>query len=144
VGHGDPAVDISWSLWPITFASISRHAVSGKQAKNQVVEHISPTGYVTTPLKKQGDTLFVGQISDAPLLGKGLFPLSVSGGDSEDLVRSLLVNRVKVGAMYDMDLIINAAMPGVHFRQTAQTPASIPSKTGHQYFGLENQNGFWD
>jgi predicted component of type VI protein secretion system len=54
------------------------------------------------------------------------------------------VKRVKIGAMDEMDLFINAAMPGVRFRHVAQTPASIPSKTGHQYFGLENQGGFWD
>jgi len=109
-----------------------------------VVEHISPTRYVTIPLEKQGETLFVGQISDAMLLEKGQFFLSVSGGDLDEMVPSLFVKRVKIGAMDDMDLIINAAMPGVRFRHVAQTPASIPSKTGHQYFGLENQGGFWD
>ncbi len=109
-----------------------------------VVEHISPTRYVTIPLDKRGDTLFVGQISDATLLEKGQFFLSVTGGDSEDTVRSLLVKRVKIGSMDDMDLIINAAMPGVRFQHTTQTPASIPSKAGHQYFALESQGGFWD
>ena len=59
-------------------------------------------------------------------------------------MQSLLVKRVKIGSMDDMDLIINAAMPGVRFRHTTQTPASIPSKAGHQYFGLESQGGFWD
>ena len=41
-----------------------------------VVEHISPTRYVTIPLEKRGETLFVGQISDATLLEKGQFFLS--------------------------------------------------------------------
>jgi type VI secretion system protein ImpJ len=109
-----------------------------------VVEHISPTRYVTIPLEKRGETLFVGQISDAALLETGQFFLSVSGADLDDTVSSLFVKRVKIGAMDDMDLIINAAMPGVRFRHVAQTPASIPSKAGHQYFGLENQGGFWD
>ncbi len=109
-----------------------------------VVEHISPTRYSTIPLEKRGETLFVGQISDAALLDKGQFLLSVSGSNIDDTVTSQFVKRVKIGAMDDMDLIINAAMPGVRFRHVTQTPVSIPSKGGHQYFGLENQGGFWD
>jgi len=109
-----------------------------------IVEHISPTRYVTIPLEKRGDAILVGQISDGSLLEKGGFFLSVSGGQSEEEVRSLLVKRVKIGAMDDMELIVNAAMPGVKFRHIPRPPASIPSKTGHQYFQLETQGGFWD
>ncbi|MGD9853117.1 MAG: type VI secretion system baseplate subunit TssK [Nitrospirales bacterium] len=109
-----------------------------------IVEHISPTRYVTIPLEKRGETIFVGQVSDVSLLEKGQFFLSVSGGESEDSVRSLLLKRVKIGAMDDMELIVNAAMPGVRFRHVVRPPASIPAKTGHQYFQWETQGGFWD
>ncbi len=109
-----------------------------------VVEHISPTRYVTIPLEKRGETRYVGQISDESLLEKGQFFLSVSGGESEDTVRSGMLNKVKIGAMDDLELIVNVAMPGVQFRHVVKTPASIPSKTGHQYFGLEQQGNFWD
>jgi type VI secretion system protein ImpJ len=109
-----------------------------------IVEHISPTRYVTIPLEKRGETMFVGQVSDRSLLEKGQFFLSVSGGESEDGVRDLLLKRLKIGAMDDMDLIVNAAMPGVKFRHVPRPPSSIPAKTGHQYFQWETQGGFWD
>ncbi len=109
-----------------------------------VVEHITPTRYVTIPLEKRGDYLWVGQIADVTLLTKGQFFLSVTGGESEDQVRSMIMKRVKIGAVEDMDLILNAAMPGVRFNHIPRPPASIPSKTGHQYFSLESHGSFWD
>lgn len=109
-----------------------------------IVEHISPTRYITIPLEKRGETMFVGQVSEGALLEKGQFFLSVSGGESEEAVRALLLKRVKIGAIDDMDLIVNAAMPGVRFRHIVRPPASIPGKTGHQYFQWETQGGFWD
>ena len=109
-----------------------------------VVEHIAPTRYVTIPLEKRGDYLWVGQIADSALLTKGQFFLSVTGGESEDQVRSMMLKRVKIGAVDDMDLILNAAMPGVRLNPISRPPASIPSKAGHQYFSLESHGGFWD
>lgn len=109
-----------------------------------VVEHITPTRYVTIPLEKRGEYLWVGRIADEALLNKGQFFLSVVGGDSEDHLRSMILKRVKVGAVDDMDLILNAAMPGIKFHHIPRPPASIPSKTGYQYFSLENHGGFWD
>ncbi|MGB0911270.1 MAG: type VI secretion system baseplate subunit TssK [Nitrospirales bacterium] len=109
-----------------------------------VVEQITPTRYVTIPLEKRGEYHWVGRVSDEALLEKGQFFLSVIGGDSEDQLRSMILKRVKVGAEEDMDLIVNAAMPGVKFNHISRPPASIPSKTGYQYFSLESHGGFWD
>jgi len=109
-----------------------------------VVEHVTPSRYVNIPLEKRGDYLWIGQVSDAGLLKKGQFFIAASGGDSEDQVKTMVSKRLKVGAVDDMELILNAAMPGVRLHHVARPPASIPAKVGLQYFSLESQGTFWE
>lgn len=52
--------------------------------------------------------------------------------------------RLKIGAIDDMELILNAAMPGVRLHHVLRPPASIPAKAGLQYFALESEGTFWD
>ena len=110
----------------------------------KVVEHITPTRYVTIPLEKRGEYLWIGQISDAGLLKHGQFFIAASGGESEDQVRTMVGKRLKIGAIGDMELILNAAMPGVRLHHVLRPPASIPAKAGLQYFALESEGTFWD
>jgi type VI secretion system protein ImpJ len=109
-----------------------------------IVEGVTPTRYVIIPLDSSGDNVWVGRVPEMRLFASGQFFVMASGDMSEDQVRNLVPQQVKIGSPSKLKEIVAAAMPGVKLYHTPKPPATLPMKMGTQYFRLDDRGTFWD
>lgn len=109
-----------------------------------IIEGVTPTRYVAIPLESSGDNVWVGRVPESRLFAASQFFLMVAGDLSEDQVRTLVPQQVKIGSPSKLREIVAAAMPGVRLYHTPRPPATLPMKVGTQYFRLDDRGVFWD
>ncbi len=109
-----------------------------------VVEGVSETETVSIPLEEIRPHIWLGRTTDDRLFETSRFYLVVSGDLPDNELSDIVPVRFKAGASEDLELIINAAMPGVRLYHNPRPPSSIPIKEGHQYFRLDDQGSFWE
>lgn len=129
---------------PYDHNNLSRTFGALDQKIRSIVDVITPTQYVPIPLETKRENVLAGRVSDEKLFKSSQFFLVAAGDLPEDQLREMIPRRVKVGAVNELDLIVSAAMPGVRLYHTPRPPTSIPMKTGHHYFRLENYGDFWE
>ncbi|MFO0698099.1 MAG: type VI secretion system baseplate subunit TssK [Nitrospira sp.] len=109
-----------------------------------IIEGVTPTRYITIPLENGGDNVWVGRVPESRLFASAQFFMMVSGEMSEDQVRYLVPNQVRIGSPSRLKEIVAAAMPGVRLYHTPRPPIALPMKNGTQYFRLDDRGAFWD
>lgn len=109
-----------------------------------IIEGVTPTRYVTIPLEPSGDNVWVGRVPESRLFASSQFFVMVSGEMAEDQMKNLIPQRVKIGSPSKLKEIVAAAMPGVRLYHTPRPPATLPMKTGTQYFRLDDRGMFWE
>ena len=109
-----------------------------------ILEGVAPTRYITIPLEKSDENVWVGRVPEIRLFGSAQFFIMVSGDIPEDRVRDLVPQHVKIGSPRKLKEIVAAAMPGVKLFHTPRPPAALPMKIGIQYFRLDDRSPFWE
>lgn len=109
-----------------------------------IIEGVTPTRYITIPLDSSGDNVWVGRVPESRLFASSQFFIMASGDLSEDQVRNLVPQQVKIGSPSKLKEIVAAAMPGVRLYHTPRPPAALPMKMGTQYFRLDDRGVFWE
>jgi type VI secretion system protein ImpJ len=109
-----------------------------------IIEGVTPTRYVTIPLESSGDNVWVGRVPESRLFASSQFFVMASGDMTEDQVRNLVPQQVKIGSPSKLKEIVAAAMPGVRLYHTPRPPATLPMKIGTQYFRLDDRGVFWE
>ncbi len=109
-----------------------------------IIEGVTPTRYISIPLESSGENVWVGRVPEPQLFGTAQFFLMASGDLSEDQIRTLVPQQIKVGSPSKLREIVAAAMPGVRLYHTPRPPASLPAKIGHQFFRLDDRGVFWE
>ncbi|MDH4079510.1 MAG: type VI secretion system baseplate subunit TssK [Nitrospira sp.] len=109
-----------------------------------IVEGVTPTRYISIPLESSGDNVWVGRVPESRLFASAQFFVMASGDMSEDQVRHLVPNQVRVGSPSKLKEIVAAAMPGVKLFHTPRPPIALPMKNGTQYFRMDDRGVFWE
>ena len=109
-----------------------------------IIEGVTPTRYMTIPLEASGENVWVGRVPESKLFATAQFFIMASGDLSEDQVRTLVPQQVKVGSPSKLRELVAAALPGVKLYHTPRPPAVLPMKMGTQYFRVDDHGVFWD
>ena len=109
-----------------------------------IIEGVTPTRYMTIPLEGSGENVWVGRVPESKLFATAQFFVMASGDLSEDQVRMLVPQQVKIGSPSKLRELVAAAMPGVRLYHTPRPPAVLPMKMGTQYFRVDDRGVFWD
>lgn len=109
-----------------------------------LLEIVIPANWVQIPLEKTKPTTWIGRISDERIFSEAAFLLTVKSDISEARLRDTLPKKIKIGALNDIDTIINAALQGIEISHTTSPPGALPVKLGHQYFRLDHHGEFWE
>jgi type VI secretion system protein ImpJ len=109
-----------------------------------IIEGATPTRYVPIPLESSGDNVWIGRVPESRLFASSQFFLMASGDLSEDQIRTLIPQHVKIGSPSKLKEIVAAAMPGVRLYHTPKPPTALPMRAGTQYFRLDDRGVFWE
>ncbi|MCX6151865.1 MAG: type VI secretion system baseplate subunit TssK [Ignavibacteriales bacterium] len=97
---------------------------------------------VIIPLRKQADTLFVGQLS--PIQMNAQFFLTVQGEMSEKKIISELSKNIKISSYEEIFAVHQAGIQGVSIEYVARPPAGISINEKAHYFKINKEGRFWD
>jgi type VI secretion system protein ImpJ len=120
-----------------TFAGLDKRIRS-------IIEGVTPTRYISIALESSGDNVWVGRVPESRLFASAQFFVMASGDLSEEQVRNLVPQQVKISSPSKLKEIVAAAMPGVKLYHTPRPPSALPMKIGTQYFRLDDRGVFWE
>jgi type VI secretion system protein ImpJ len=97
---------------------------------------------IIIPLRKQADTLFVGQLSPAYLNAQ--FFIAVTGDMPEKKIITELPKNIKVSAYEEIFAVHQAGIQGVSVEYIARPPAGVSINEKAHYFKINKEGRFWD
>ncbi|MCW9064663.1 MAG: type VI secretion system baseplate subunit TssK [Ignavibacteriaceae bacterium] len=97
---------------------------------------------VVVALRKQAETLFVGQLSPAYITAQ--FFLAVSGDIPEKKIITDLPKNIKISAYEEIFAVHQAGIQGVTVEYIARPPAGVSVKEKAHYFKINKEGRFWD
>jgi len=97
---------------------------------------------VVIALRKQADTLFVGQLSPAYITAQ--FFLAVSGDMPEKKIITDLPKNIKISAYEEIFAVHQAGIQGVTVEYIARPPAGVSVNEKAHYFKINKEGRFWD
>jgi type VI secretion system protein ImpJ len=93
-------------------------------------------------LRKQADTLFVGQLS--PTYMTAQFFIAVTGEMPEKKIITELPKNIKISAYEEIFAVHQAGIQGVSVEYIARPPAGISVNEKAHYFKIHKEGRFWD
>lgn len=103
-----------------------------------------PTGYRIFPLTKTSPIQYTANLREADFNALRQFYLGVSAQASEVEIITTVQRKAKLAPLGRLDMVVNAALPGVSLVPEAAAPSSIPAKAGFKYFRLQQSGELWD
>jgi type VI secretion system protein ImpJ len=97
---------------------------------------------VIIPLRKQADTLFVGQLSPNQISSQ--FFIAVSGDTPERKIISELPKNIKISAYEEIFAVHQAGIQGVTIEYVARPPVGISVNEKSHYFKINKEGRFWE
>lgn len=97
---------------------------------------------VIIALRKQADTLHIGQLSPNHLAGQ--FFLAVSGDMPEKKVITELPKNIKISAYEEIFAVHQAGIQGVIIEYVARPPSGISINEKAHYFKVNKEGRFWE
>lgn len=97
---------------------------------------------VVIPLRKQADTLFVGQLSPNQLSSQ--FFIAVTGDIPEKKIISELSKNIKISAYEEIFAVHQAGIQGVTIDYVARPPQGITVNEKAHYFQINKDGRFWE
>lgn len=97
---------------------------------------------IVIPLRKQADTLFVGQLSPGQMSSQ--FFLAVSGDLPEKKIISEFPKNIKISAYEEIFAVHQAGIQGVTVEYVARPPAGISTDEKAHYFKINKEGRFWE
>jgi len=94
------------------------------------------------PLRKQADTLYVGQLSPNHISSQ--FFIAVAGDIPEKKIISELPKNIKISAYEEIFAVHQAGIQGVTIEYVARPPAGISINEKAHYFKINKEGRFWD
>ncbi len=103
-----------------------------------------PTGYKIFALTKTSPIQYSANIKDADFNTLKQFYLGVSAQASEVEIITTVQRKTKLGPVGRLEMMVNAALPGITLVPETSAPSSIPAKAGFKYFRLQQGGDLWD
>jgi len=97
---------------------------------------------IIIPLRKQADTLFVGQLSPDQISSQ--FFIAVSGDMPERKIISELPKNIKISAYEEIFAVHQAGIQGVSIEYVARPPVGISVNEKVHYFKINKEGRFWE
>ncbi len=97
---------------------------------------------IVIPLRKQADTLYVGQLSPAHISAQ--FFISVTSSMSEKKIITELPKNIKISAYEEIFAVQQAGVQGVTIEYIARPPAGVEVNEKAHYFKINKEGRFWD
>jgi type VI secretion system protein ImpJ len=97
---------------------------------------------VVIPLRKQADTLYVGQLSPNQIPSQ--FFIAVTGDIPEKKIIGELPKNIKISAYEEIFAVHQAGIQGVTVEYIARPPAGIAVDEKAHYFKINKEGRFWD
>ena len=103
-----------------------------------------PTGYKVFALTKTSPIQYSANMRDADFNSLKQFYLGVSAQASEVEIITTVQRKTKLGPVARLEMMVNAALPGIPLVPETNAPSSIPAKAGFKYFRLQQGGDLWD
>ncbi|HKP98593.1 MAG TPA: type VI secretion system baseplate subunit TssK [Fibrobacteria bacterium] len=103
-----------------------------------------PTGYRIFPLTKTSPIQYSANMKDADFNSLKQFYLGVSAQASEVEIITTVQRKTKLGPVGRLEMMVNAALPGIPLVPETNAPQAIPAKAGYKYFRLQQGGDLWD
>ncbi len=97
---------------------------------------------VVIQLRKQADTLYVGQLSPNQMSSQ--FFVSVTGDIPEKKIITELPKNIKISAYEEIFAVHQAGIQGVTLEYTARPPVGVSVNENAHYFKINKEGRFWD
>lgn len=97
---------------------------------------------IIVPLRKQADTLHIGQLSPNHLTGQ--FFIAVTGDIPEKKVITELPKNIKISAYEEIFAVHQAGIQGVTIEYVARPPSGISINEKAHYFKINKEGRFWE
>ncbi|HEY7750781.1 MAG TPA: type VI secretion system baseplate subunit TssK, partial [Ignavibacteriaceae bacterium] len=97
---------------------------------------------IIIPLRRQAETLFVGQLSPAHMTAQ--FFISVASDMPEKKVITELPKNIKISAYEEIFAVHQAGIQGVTIEYIARPPAGISVDNKAHYFKINKEGRFWE
>jgi type VI secretion system protein ImpJ len=97
---------------------------------------------IIIPLRKQADTLHIGQLSPNHLAGQ--FFIAVTGDLPEKKVITELPKNIKISAYEEIFAVHQAGIQGVTIEYIARPPSGISINEKAHYFKINKDGRFWE
>ncbi|HEX2962317.1 MAG TPA: type VI secretion system baseplate subunit TssK [Ignavibacteriales bacterium] len=94
------------------------------------------------PLRKQGDTLYIGQLSPEQM--EAQFFIAAQGDMPERKIISEFPRNIKISSYEEIFAVHQAGIQGVAVEYIARPPAGISINEKAQYFRIIKEGRFWD
>jgi type VI secretion system protein ImpJ len=83
-------------------------------------------------------------MKDADFNSLKQFYLGVSAQASEVEIITTVQRKTKLAPVGRLEMMVNAALPGIPLVPETNAPQSIPAKAGFKYFRLQQGGDLWD
>jgi len=97
---------------------------------------------IIIPLRKQADTLFIGQLSPDQISSQ--FFIAVSGDMPERKIISELPKNIKISAYEEIFAVHQSGIQGVSIEYVARPPVGISVNEKAHYFKINKEGRFWE
>ncbi len=97
---------------------------------------------IIVPLRKQGETLYIGQIT--PNQMQAHFFLAVTGDMPEKKIITELPKNIKIAAYEEIFAVNQAGIQGVTVEYIARPPSGVAVNDKAHYFKINKEGRFWD
>ncbi len=94
------------------------------------------------PLRKQADTLFIGQLSPAQIPAQ--FFISIITEIPEKKIITELPKNIRISAYEEIFAVQQAGIQGVSIEYIARPPVGVQVKEKAHYFKINKEGRFWD
>ena len=97
---------------------------------------------IVIPLRKQADTLYVGQLSPNQISSQ--FFIAVTGDIPEKKIITELPKNIKISAYEEIFAVHQAGIQGVTVEYIARPPAGVSVNEKAHYFKINKEGRFWE
>jgi type VI secretion system protein ImpJ len=110
-----------------------------------ILESLVPQAkYLTIPLEKKSESLYVGRVKDAGLFHKAKFFLIAGGDFPEKKLIDEVPTNLRIASPDTINAVLSGFLKALPLKYVASLPAGLPKKEKTLYFQLEPIGPFWE
>jgi len=110
-----------------------------------ILESLAPQAkYLTIPLEKKSEALYLGRVKDAGLFEKAKFFLIAGGDFPERKLIDEVPTNLRIASPDTINAVLSGFLKALPLSYVASPPPGVPKKERALYFRLEPTGPFWD